>query len=88
MAQFLTSGFNRQLPIEWRHEMKFSVTIDRDEDGVWVVECPAIPGCITQGQTKEEALTNIHDAIHECLEARAEMGLPLTIEIRQIDVAA
>jgi predicted RNase H-like HicB family nuclease len=68
--------------------MKFYVTIDRDEDGVWVVECPAIPGCITQGQTKEEALANIQDAIQECLKVRAEMGLPLTIETRQIEVAA
>jgi predicted RNase H-like HicB family nuclease len=68
--------------------MKFSVTIDRDEDGVWVVECPAIPGCITQGQTKDEALANIHDAIQECLTVRSEMGLPLTIETRQIEVAA
>mgnify|MGYP001028045475 CR=1 FL=1 len=68
--------------------MKFSVTIDRDEDGVWVVECPAIPGCITQGQTREEALANIHDAIQECLKVRSEMGLPLTIETRQIEVAA
>ncbi len=43
--------------------MKFPVTIDRDEDGVWVVECPSIPGCVSQGQTKEEALENIREAI-------------------------
>ncbi|MFN7202854.1 MAG: type II toxin-antitoxin system HicB family antitoxin, partial [Dolichospermum sp.] len=29
--------------------MKFNVTIDRDEDGVWIIECPSIPGCISQG---------------------------------------
>jgi len=68
--------------------MKFSVTIDRDEDGIWVVECPAIPGCVTQGQTKEEALENIRDAISQCLQVRAEHGLPLTIETRQVEVAA
>lgn len=45
--------------------MKFSVTLDRDEDGVWVIECPAIPGCVSQGQTREEALTNIEDAIRD-----------------------
>lgn len=66
--------------------MKFNITIDRDEDGVWVVECPSIPGCITQGATKEEALENIKEAIQLCLEVRAEMGLPLTIETRQVDV--
>ncbi|MFH1265705.1 MAG: type II toxin-antitoxin system HicB family antitoxin, partial [Planctomycetota bacterium] len=32
--------------------MKFIVTIDRDEEGVWVVECPSIPGCVSQGGTK------------------------------------
>ena len=68
--------------------MRFSVTIDRDEDGIWVVECPAIPGCVTQGQTKEEALENIRDAISLCLQVRAEHGLPLTIETRQVEVAA
>ena len=67
--------------------MKFSVTIDRDEDGVWIVECPAIPGCVSQGATKDEALANIGEAIKLCLEVRAEQGLPLTIETRQIEVA-
>lgn len=68
--------------------MKFNVTIDRTEDGVWVVECPAIPGCVTQGATKDEALSNIEEAIRLCLEVRAEQGLPLTIETRQVEVAA
>ena len=52
--------------------MKLSVTVDRDEDGMWVVECPAIPGCVSQGQTKEDALKNIKEAIELCLEVRAE----------------
>ena len=60
--------------------MKFNVTIDRDEDGMWIVECPAIPGCVSQGQTKEEALENMKEAISLCLEVRAEKGLPLTKE--------
>jgi predicted RNase H-like HicB family nuclease len=68
--------------------MKFSVTIDRDEDGVWIVECPSIPGCVSQGKTKEEALINIKEAIQLCLEVRAERGYPLTIETKQIEVAA
>jgi predicted RNase H-like HicB family nuclease len=69
-------------------KMKFTVTIDQDEDGVWVVECPAIPGCVSQGETKEEALVNIKEAIELCLEVRAEEGLPLTLETLQIEVAA
>jgi predicted RNase H-like HicB family nuclease len=66
--------------------MRFSVTIDRDEDGVWVVECPAIPGCISQGRTKQEAMTNIEAAIKLCLEVRAEKGMPLTVETSQVEV--
>jgi predicted RNase H-like HicB family nuclease len=68
--------------------MKFIVTLDRDEDGMWVVECPSIPGCVSQGKTKDEALINIEEAISLCLEVRAEKGLPLTVETRQIEVAA
>lgn len=68
--------------------LKFNVTIDRDEDGAWVVECPSIPGCVSQGASKEEALKNIQDAIYQCLQVRAEHGLPLTIETRQVEVAA
>lgn len=68
--------------------MKFSVTIDRDEDGVWIAECPSVPGCVSQGATKDEAVENIKDAIQLCLEVRAEKGIPLTIETRQVEVAA
>ncbi len=67
--------------------MKLSVTIDRDEDGMWVVECPSIPGCVSQGKTKQEALKNIKEAIELCLEVRAERGLPLTVETRQVEVS-
>lgn len=68
--------------------MVFNVTIDRDEDGVFVVECPSIPGCVSQGKTKDEAVENIKDAIKLCLEVRSEKGMPLTIETKQIEVAA
>lgn len=50
--------------------MKFSVTLERDEDGIWVAECPAIPGCISQGKTREDAIVNIENAIRLCLEVR------------------
>ena len=59
---------------------KFTITIDRDEDGIWIAECPSIPGCVSQGSTKEEALDNVRKAIQVCLEVRAERGLPLTVE--------
>ncbi len=67
--------------------MKFTVTVDRDESGAWVVECPAIPGCVSQGKTKAEALKNIEEAIELCLAVRAERGLPLTVETKQVTVA-
>ncbi len=68
--------------------MKFLVSVDRDEDGVWVVECPAIPGCVSQGYSKDEALENIKEAIELCLQVRAEQGMPLTVETRQVEVFA
>lgn len=67
--------------------MKMTLTVDRDEDGVWVAECLSIPGCVSQGATKDEALANIREAIELCLEVRAESGMPLTIETRQVEVA-
>jgi predicted RNase H-like HicB family nuclease len=67
--------------------MKFLTTLDRDEDGVWIAECPSIPGCVSQGATREEALANIREAVADCLEVRAELGMPLTIEIQQVEVA-
>ena len=66
--------------------MKFWVTMYQDEDGVFVAECPAIPGCISQGRTEAEAERNIQEAIKECLEVRAEEGLPLTVSFRQVEV--
>ena len=67
--------------------MTFTITVVQDEDGVFVVECPAIPGCVSQGETREEAEDNIRDAIRECLAVRREQGLPLTIEVRQLEVS-
>jgi len=68
--------------------MKFNIIIDRDEDGAWISECPAIPGCISQGASKDEAVENIMEAIRLCLEVRAEHGMPLTVETRQVEVMA
>ena len=67
--------------------MKFWTTLTQDEDGVWIAECPSIPGCISQGATKDEAIANIREAIVGCLEVRAERGMPLTVETQQVEVA-
>lgn len=66
--------------------MKFVVTIFQDEDGMFIAECPAIPGCVSQGKTENEAEENIQEAIKECLEVRADKGMPLTVAIRQVEV--
>ena len=41
----------------------FTITLERDEDGFWVAECPSLPGCVTQGHTEQEALANVKEAI-------------------------
>jgi len=70
-----------------RAHMKLPVTLERDETGMIVAECPAIPGCVSQGRTEQEALANIKEAIIGCLEVRAERGLPLTVRTVEVDVA-
>lgn len=66
--------------------MTFTITMVQDEDGMFISECPAIPGCVSQGETAEEAERNLAEAIRECLAVRRELGLPLTIEVRQLEV--
>jgi predicted RNase H-like HicB family nuclease len=66
--------------------MKFIITITQDEDDMYIAECPAIPGCVSQGSTEQEAEQNVQEAIKECLEVRAEKGMPLTVTTRQIEV--
>lgn len=68
--------------------MKLLVTLEPDETGMLVAECPSIPGCISQGRTEAEALDNIREAIAGCLETRAAHGMPLTIEVREVEVPA
>ncbi|RKY57276.1 type II toxin-antitoxin system HicB family antitoxin [candidate division KSB1 bacterium] len=66
--------------------MKLPVTVYQDEEGWYVAECPAIPGCVSQGKTLEEALVNIREAVQLCLEVRKEKGLPLTVQTFEIEV--
>jgi predicted RNase H-like HicB family nuclease len=68
--------------------MKFLVTLERDEQGWIVAECPALPGCVTQGRTVDEALFNVREAIEVSLETRRAQGLPLAIEIVEVEVEA
>jgi predicted RNase H-like HicB family nuclease len=66
--------------------MKFVVSIHQDEDGMYIAECPSIPGCVSQGRTEPEAEANVVDAIRECLAVRTELGMPLTVTTREVEV--
>ncbi len=57
--------------------MRYRVTIEQDEDGVFVAECPALPGCISQGATRAEALANIREAIDCYLESLRKHDEPI-----------
>jgi predicted RNase H-like HicB family nuclease len=50
------------------------------EDGYWIAECPSLPGCLSQGETKERAIVNIKEAIEGYLAALKEDGLPIPEE--------
>lgn len=57
--------------------MKFRVIITQDEDKIYIAECPALPGCISQGETREQALENINDAIKGYLESLKKHNEPI-----------
>lgn len=57
--------------------MEFKITLEQDEDGWYIVTVPALPGCISQGKTEEEAKKNFAEAIELHLSALARDGIPL-----------
>jgi len=67
---------------------QFTVVIERDEDGIFIATCPVLAGCYTQGDTRDEALENIKDAIRLHLEARLDHGefIPREVEVDQVEV--
>lgn len=56
------------------------VIVYRDEDGYWIAECPSLKSCVSQGQTKEEALMNIKEAISGYVAVLEEDGIPVPQE--------
>ncbi len=70
--------------------MRFPVVLRPDEQGWFVAECPIIPGCISQGRTRDEALANIREAIELCLENRESEGweLPGEYEVTEVKISA
>ena len=63
--------------------LRYRVLIAEDEDGQFVAECPSLPGCISQGETRELALENIHDAISGYLESLKKHGDPIPPSISE-----
>ena len=63
--------------------MKYRVSITQDEDGVFVAEVPSLPGCISQGMTREEAVANIKEAIAVYLESLEAHGEPVPPPINE-----
>jgi len=68
--------------------MKYGVLLEQDEDGFFVAECPALPGCVSQGSSREEALRNIKDAISGYLASlhRHDEPIPPSIEEEVVEV--
>lgn len=69
--------------------MKFRVLIERDEDGVFVAQVPSLPGCVSQGETRADAITNVQEAIAGYLESLSDRNeaIPPAIEEEVVDVA-
>ena len=63
--------------------MKFRVIIEQDEDGMFVVHCPSLPGCVSQGSTRNEALSNIGDAIQGYLQSLKTHDEPIPPSISE-----
>ena len=70
--------------------MKYRIAIEQDENGIFVAECPALPGCVSQGKTRAEALKNIKDAIDGYLASLKKHNEPIppSIEEEMVEVYA
>ncbi len=67
--------------------MKYVVTLEQDEDGYFVAECPSLPGCLSQGKTREEALSNIQEAIAGYIASMKKHGQQVpTLEVTEVEV--
>lgn len=70
--------------------MKYRILLEQDEDGVFIAECPSLPGCVSQGKNRKEALTNIKDAIKGYLKSLKKHNGPVqpSIEEEMVEVNA
>jgi predicted RNase H-like HicB family nuclease len=63
--------------------MKYRVLIEQDEDGAFIAECPVLPGCVSEGSTREEAIANITDAIEGYIHSLRKHGEPIPAPITE-----
>ncbi len=61
--------------------MKYRIILEQDEEGIFVAECPSLPGCISEGKTRYEAVTNIQDAIKGYIESLEKHNEPIPLSI-------
>ena len=70
--------------------MRLPVFLERDEDGVWIASIPALPGCHSQGQSRDEALENVEEAFQAILESYRKHGeavpLPHSVEVTELEL--
>ncbi len=62
------------------------VYLHRGEDGFWVAECPSLPGCVSQGETREAAIQNVREAIQVYVEVLREDNLPIPPESSEAEI--
>lgn len=69
--------------------MRYRIIIDQDEDGMYVAHCPSLPGCVSQGATRAEAVKNIQDAMKGYLESLKKHNdpIPPSIDEEVVDIA-
>lgn len=69
---------------------KYTVVVEKDEDGMYIASAPAIQGCYTQGSTYAEAMKNIRDAIKLHIDARKKLGeqIPFERAIEEVEIIA
>ena len=63
--------------------MRYRILIEQEEDGIFVAECPSLPGCISQGKSRKEALENIQDGIKGYLESLKKHNEPIPPSIEE-----
>jgi predicted RNase H-like HicB family nuclease len=82
----LRGGRLKNFQVHSKRMLRYRVIIEKDEDGVLVARVPDLPGCATEGRTRQELMKNVREAIQAYLEALKESGEPVPVEMVQVSV--